>query len=123
MSDAALAVRDWLRGAGYSASAGGPARRSGVQLVVTKVGGSTSETTEEAQLQIDVWGDRSYAEAASTAQAVKGALVSLSHQSLNPGTFGYGTSGTTDRFLPDPEADRPRFAITTTLTLRHLAGG
>lgn len=122
MSDAALAVRDWLRGAGYTVSAGGPTRTDGVQLVVTKVGGTATETVEQAQLQIDVWGDRSYAECASTTLAVKDALVSLNHESLNPGTFGFGTSGVSDRFLPDPEANRPRFTITTTLTLRHQGG-
>lgn len=122
MSDAALALRDWFRDAGYTASTGGPARVDGVQLVVTKVGGTSTETVEQALVQIDVWGDRSYAECASTTLAVKDALISLNHESLNPTTFGFGTSGVVDRFLPDPEADRPRFAITTTLTMQHRGG-
>ena len=122
MSDAALAVRDWLRDAGYSASTGGPRRVEGVQLVVNKVGGTTEETVEQALIQIEVWGDRSYDECATTTLAVKDALLSLNNESLNASTFGYGSSGIVDRFLPDPEADRPRFAITTTLTLQHRGG-
>jgi hypothetical protein len=122
MSDAALACRDWLRSEGFSVATGGPQRSDDVQLVVTKVGGSTTELVEQALIQIDVWGTDSYAECAATTQQVKAALLSLNHESLNPSTFGFGSSGIVDRFLPDPEAERPRFAITTTLTVQHRGG-
>jgi hypothetical protein len=133
-------VRDYLRAhASVSALVGTrvffgiPAAPTFPLITVTRVGGTddTSEATiDQALVQIDCWG-RLYADTDPThkggdkaqcdavRRAVRRAFRDIrTATALNASTVAYGARVESDPFRPDPDSDRPRYAVTASITAR-----
>lgn len=120
----AAAFRDWLRAQGYAASAGGPAQQDGLEIVAHDIT-STGDTSDavvlhRAQVQFDVWGG-GYGDAAVLAEWLRRRLAGLRGDTpLTSSVTVLGDAAVTGPgFLPDPEADRPRFVLTAAVTVRR----
>ncbi len=95
---------------------------------VYRVGGGEDPgeaPVDRAVIQIDVWGNlRNKAECFDAYQAVRKALSKpRSRTVLKTGVVAHGTIQVTDvRYLPDPEDNRPRYAITALVTATSTVG-
>jgi hypothetical protein len=133
-------VRDYLRGLSYVNTYvatrvffGIPAAPVFPLITVTRVGGTddTSEAAiDQALVQIDIWG-RLYADTDPThkggdkaqcdaiRRAVRRGLRAIrGATALNASTVAYGARVESDPFRPDPDSDRPRYALTASITAR-----
>lgn len=128
-------IRDYLRGHTDVAAAVGARVFFGVPdeptfplVAVRRVGGGddTSEAPiDQALIQLDCWGGvdaaghGKKAEADTVRRAVRQALYEIrGATALNASTVAYGAAVTSDVFLPDPNNDRPRYAVTALVTAR-----
>lgn len=133
-------VRDYLRGFPDVAAIfdqrvffGIPAKPVWPLLVVQRVGGTddpSEAALDLALVQIDVWG-RLYSDDDATAKggdkaqcdagrrAVRKAFRSIrGATALNATTVAYGAVVQSDPFRPDPDSDRPRYALTASIAAR-----
>lgn len=133
-------IRDYLRGhASVSALVGTrvffgiPATPTFPLVVVQRVGGAddpSEAAIDQAVIQIDCWG-RLYADSDPThvggdkagcdaiRRAVRKALRDIrTATALNASVVAYGARVESDPFRPDPDSDRPRYAITASVTAR-----
>ena len=121
---AALAARDWLRGLGRTAYAGGPGADDGTQFVTHDITGSddTSDAAElyEPEVQFDVWAD-SYETGATESEWLRRTLAGIRREvALNGDLTALGAPrivGPT--FRPDRDTNRSRFILSATFTARR----
>lgn len=128
-------LRDYLRAHGDVVAAVGTRIFFGVPdtptfplVTVQRVGGGddlSEAPIDQALVQFDVWGELDAnghgkkADADTVRRAVRQALHDIrGATALNASTVAYGATVTDDRWLPDPNNDRPRYSVTALVTAR-----
>lgn len=108
--DVEKAVRAWARAQGFVAFFGVNNNGTFPQVVIQRVAGPD----EDCLIQLDVWGGTK-AEAAAADAALRTALTALSSYD-HDGIRLHGATDPSSRWLPDPNTDRPRYIVETSVT-------
>ncbi len=120
MSDVVIAMTSWLKSNGYPANAYGPVGDA-AQVVVYRVGGGDGPSlipTDDATLGIDVWGDSTNPSVSATAQmkdSIRSRFARVQGKTAMGGRTVFGMTVQSERWLPDPDTDQPRFALTVSV--------
>lgn len=106
-----VAFRDWLRGLGFTAYAGGSGGGTR-EVVVTRVGGRGLHAgVDDVLVGLDVWGD-SYRQVEADAARVTTELDRLERTEITPGVVVHGAHVASNVDQPDPTTNHPRRALT-----------
>lgn len=91
-------------------------------ITVQRVGGGEQDSgapIDDALIQFDCWGSGSNkVQAWATTKALIDTLRNMTPQLLDTGIYGFGVSGITWFFSPDPDSGQARYVVTALVTAR-----